>query len=74
MEGGHAIGRWGDLQNFTLRQADVRSGIAATLRGQRDQLWRAAYLETLRNKATVVNHAARRIVESLGTRPPTAQK
>jgi peptidyl-prolyl cis-trans isomerase SurA len=53
---------------------DVRSSIAATLRGQREQLWRAAYLENLRNKATVVNYAVRRIVDSLATRPATVPK
>ena len=34
------------------------------------QLLRTAYVETIRNKATVVNHIARRIVESQGKLPP----
>jgi len=45
---------------------EVRDGIMTTLRGRREQLLRTAYLETIRNKAVVVNHAARRIVESQG--------
>jgi peptidyl-prolyl cis-trans isomerase SurA len=49
---------------------EVRDGITATLRGQREQLWRTAYLEALRNQVTVVNHVARRIVESQGKLSP----
>ena len=49
----------------------VRDGIVATLRGRREQLLRTAYLETVRSNATVVNHAARRIVESQGKLAPT---
>ena len=48
---------------------EVRDGITATLRGRREQLLRTAYLEGIRNKATVVNHVARRIVESHGKLP-----
>ena len=48
---------------------EVRNGITATLRGRREQLLRTAYLEAIRNKATVVNHIARRIVESQGKLP-----
>jgi len=48
---------------------EVRDGIMTTLRGRREQLLRTAYLETVRNKAIVVNHAARRIVESQGKLP-----
>jgi len=48
---------------------EVRDGIMTTLRGRREQLLRTAYLETIRNKAVVVNHAARRIVESQGKLP-----
>lgn len=51
------------------RMPEVRDGIMTTLRGRREQLLRTAYLETIRNKAIVVNHAARRIVESQG-KPP----
>jgi len=50
---------------------EVRDGIAATLRGRREQLLRTAYLEVVRSKATVVNHVAQRIVESQGKLPPT---
>jgi peptidyl-prolyl cis-trans isomerase SurA len=48
---------------------EVREGIMTTLQGRREQLLRTAYLETIRNKATVVNHVARRIVESQGKLP-----
>src|SRR5436305_1276461 len=34
---------------------EVRDGITATLRGRREQLLRTAYVEAIRNKATVVN-------------------
>jgi peptidyl-prolyl cis-trans isomerase SurA len=49
---------------------EVKNGITSTLRGQREQLLRTAYLEAIRNKATVVNHIAQRIVESQGKLPP----
>jgi parvulin-like peptidyl-prolyl isomerase len=45
--------------------ADVRNSITATLKDHRAQLWRSAYLEALRNKATVVNYAVRRIADSV---------
>jgi hypothetical protein len=45
---------------------EVRNGITATLRSRREQLFRTAYVEAARNKATVVNHLAQRIVESQG--------
>jgi peptidyl-prolyl cis-trans isomerase SurA len=48
---------------------EVRAGITATLRGRREQLLRTAYVEAIRTKATVVNHVARRIVESQGKLP-----
>jgi peptidyl-prolyl cis-trans isomerase SurA len=51
---------------------EVRNGITATLRGRREQLLRTAYLEAIRNKATVVNHIARRIVESQGKLPTSS--
>jgi hypothetical protein len=47
----------------------VRAGITATLRNRREELLRTAYLEVIRNKATVVNYVARRIVESQGKMP-----
>jgi peptidyl-prolyl cis-trans isomerase SurA len=49
-----------------LSTPGVRDGITATLRGRREQLLRTAYMEAARNKATVVNHLARRLVESQG--------
>jgi peptidyl-prolyl cis-trans isomerase SurA len=50
----------------------VRDSIKATLQGRREQLLRTAYLETIRNRATIVNHAARRIVEAAQIKPPPA--
>jgi peptidyl-prolyl cis-trans isomerase SurA len=49
---------------------EVREGIINTLRGRREQLWRTAYLEAIRDKAKVVNHVAQRIVEAQGKLPP----
>jgi len=49
---------------------DVKNGITQTLRGRREQLLRTAYVEAERNKATVVNHLARRIADSQGKLPP----
>ena len=49
-----------------LTTPGVRDNITATLRGRREQLLRTAYLEAARNKATVVNHLARQLVESQG--------
>lgn len=74
VEGGHAIVALVAKQAAGQRDPsmpEVRDGIAATLRGRREQLLRTAYLESVRNKATVVNHAARRIVESQGKLAPT---
>ena len=74
MEGGHTIVALVAKQAAGQRDPsmpEVRNGITATLRGRREQLLRTAYLETGRNKATVVNHVARRIVESQGKLPPT---
>ncbi len=76
MEGGHTIVALVAKQAAGQRDPSmpgVRDGISAQLRGRREQLLRTAYLETVRNKATVVNHAARRIVESHGLlSPPTS--
>jgi peptidyl-prolyl cis-trans isomerase SurA len=52
-----------------LNTPGVRDGITSTLRGRREQLMRAAYVEAARNKATVVNYLARRLVESQGKLP-----
>jgi peptidyl-prolyl cis-trans isomerase SurA len=62
-----------------LTSQGVRENIMTTLRGRREQLLRAAYLTDLRGRATVVNHLARRLVESegkvpnLGLTPPAGQ-
>lgn len=52
-----------------LSMPGVRDGITATLRGRKEQLFRAAYITALRNDAEVVNYLARRLVESNGTLP-----
>ena len=74
MEGGYTIVALVAKQAAGQRDPsmpEVRDGITDTLRAQREQLVRTAYLETVRNKATVVNHLARQIVESQGKLPPT---
>jgi len=55
-----------------LSMPEVRERITATLRGRREQLLRAAYLSALRTDAVVVNHLARRLVESQGKMPSLA--
>jgi peptidyl-prolyl cis-trans isomerase SurA len=50
----------------------VKEMITNTLKGRREQLMRAAYLNSLRNDATVVNHLADRIVETQGKVPSLA--
>ncbi len=55
-----------------LSMPDVRQRITDTLRGRREQLMRTAYLAAARNKATVVNHIAQRLVESQGKLPTLA--
>jgi parvulin-like peptidyl-prolyl isomerase len=72
MEGGYTI--VGLVAKFpagqrTLTMPDVREGITATLKGQREQLVRVAYLEGMRNRAKVVNYAAQRVVDGLGKTP-----
>jgi peptidyl-prolyl cis-trans isomerase SurA len=47
----------------------VREGITNTLRGRKEQLLRTAYLTAARSDASVVNHLARRLVESQGNMP-----
>lgn len=49
----------------------VRDMIANEIKGRREQLLRTAYLNALRNDATVVNHLADRIVEAQGKALPT---
>ena len=50
----------------------VKEMITNTLKGRREQLLRAAYVNALRNDATVVNHLADRIVETQGKVPSLA--
>jgi peptidyl-prolyl cis-trans isomerase SurA len=50
----------------------VREGITNTLRSRKEQLLRTAYLTTARSDATVVNHLARRLVQSDGKLPSLA--
>lgn len=51
---------------------EVHDGIAATVRGRREQLLRTAYISTLRNDAVVVNYLARRLLETQGKMPALA--
>ncbi len=50
----------------------VKDGITQTLRGRREQLMRAAYVNALRNDSAVTNYLADRIVESQGKVPSLA--
>jgi peptidyl-prolyl cis-trans isomerase SurA len=47
----------------------VRDNITAALRGRKEQLLRAAYLTAVQSDARIVNHLARRLVESQGKVP-----
>ncbi len=49
-----------------LTTPGVKDGITQTLKDRKEQLLRTAYLSAARGDATVVNHAARRVVESQG--------
>ena len=49
-----------------LSTPGVKDGITETLKNRKEQLLRTAYLTAARGDAGVVNHAARRIVESQG--------
>ena len=52
-----------------LSMPAVRDGITGTLRARKEQLLRAAYLTAVQNEADVVNHLARRLVETQGKMP-----
>jgi peptidyl-prolyl cis-trans isomerase SurA len=52
-----------------LSMPPVREAITETLRSRREQLLRTAYLTTVRTDAHVVNHVARRLIESQGKMP-----
>jgi peptidyl-prolyl cis-trans isomerase SurA len=51
----------------------VKDRVTQTLRGRKELLLRTAYLTAVRSDAAVVNHLARRIVESQGKMPPNLQ-
>lgn len=74
MEGGYTIVALVAKQpkgQRDLSSPEVKDGITGTLRGRREQLLRTAYLEAIRNKATVVNYLARRIADGQGMVAPT---
>jgi peptidyl-prolyl cis-trans isomerase SurA len=50
-----------------LTTPGVKERISDTLRGRREQLMRAAYLNALRNDAVVVNYLARKVVDAKGS-------
>ena len=52
-----------------LSTPEVREAITGTLRGRKEQLLRTAYISTIRDNAVVVNHLAKRLVESQGKMP-----
>jgi peptidyl-prolyl cis-trans isomerase SurA len=73
MEGGYTIVALVARQSAgqrDLSMPEVRDGITATIRGRREQLLRTAYVEAARDNANVVNHLARRLVES-AAKPPS---
>ena len=51
---------------------EVREAITNTLRNRRQQLLQQAYVSSLRNDHVVVNHLAKRLVESQGKMPALA--
>ena len=55
-----------------LSTPGVKDRISGMLKGQREQVLRAAYLTALRGDAKVVNHLARRLVESSGRMTATS--
>lgn len=55
-----------------LSTPEVRERITDMLRGEREQLLRAAYFSALRSDAKVDNHLARRVVEAQGRMPGDA--
>ena len=50
----------------TLSTPGVKDAIMQTLKGRKEQLLRTAYLSAARGDAAVVNHVARRVVDSQG--------
>ncbi len=55
----------------TLTDLRVQSAIRQTLRNEKEQLLKAAYIEMLRNRSKVVNHFAEEVVKANGL-PPNA--
>ena len=49
-----------------LSTPGVKDAITGTLKNRKEQLLRTAYLSAARGDASVVNHVARRVVESQG--------
>jgi peptidyl-prolyl cis-trans isomerase SurA len=56
----------------TLSELRVQNAIRQTLRNEREQLLKAAYIETLRDRAKVENYMAEQIVK--GQLSPSAAK
>jgi peptidyl-prolyl cis-trans isomerase SurA len=54
-----------------LSMPNVREMISNTLKGRREELLRSAYINALRNDATVVNYLANRIIEAQGKAVPS---
>ncbi len=61
-----------DAGKHTLSELRVQNAIRQTLRNEREQLLKAAYIETLRNRAKVVNYLAEQIVK--GQLSPSSSK
>ena len=55
----------------TLTDLRVQSAIRQTLRNEKEQLLKAAYIEMLRNRSKVLNHFAEDVVKASGL-PPSA--
>lgn len=69
MDGGHTIVLVVGKETAGQRDPSmpaVREQIMAELRSRREQLLRTAYLQSVRDKADVVNHVAQRLVASQG--------
>jgi parvulin-like peptidyl-prolyl isomerase len=56
----------------TLSELRVQNAIRQTLKNEREQLLKAAYIETLRNRAKVANYLAEQIVK--GELSPSSSK
>ena len=55
----------------TLADLRVQSAIRQTLRNEKEQLLKAAYIEMLRNRSKVINHFAEEVVKASGLPPST---